>query len=69
LYANLELAAKVSHECRGQVFVGQGADVFIWTVIPRRTEWRYAMVEPKMIVLDACHLCQNLFLASEAIGA
>ncbi len=27
------------------------------------------MVEPKMIALDAGHLCQNLYLASEAIGA
>ncbi|MCK5136997.1 MAG: SagB/ThcOx family dehydrogenase [Bacteroidales bacterium] len=69
LYADLELAAKVSHGCRGQVFVGQGAVVFIWTVIPYRSEWRYSIVAPKMIALDAGHLCQNLYLASEAIGA
>jgi SagB-type dehydrogenase family enzyme len=60
---------KVSDACRGQDFVGRGAVVFIWTVIPYRAEWRYSMVAPKMIALDAGHLCQNLYLASEAIGA
>ena len=69
LYADSELPAKLSEGCRGQAFVGQGAVVFIWTVIPYRAEWRYSMVAPKMIALDAGHLCQNLYLASEAIGA
>jgi SagB-type dehydrogenase family enzyme len=69
LFSDADLAAKVSHACRGQVFVGKGAVVFIWTVIPYRSEWRYSMVAPKMIALDAGHVCQNLYLASEAIGA
>ena len=43
--------------------------VFIWTAIPYRTEWRYSMVAHKIIAMDAGHLCQNLYLASEAIGA
>ncbi len=42
---------------------------FIWTVIPYRTEWRYSMLSPKIIAQDSGHLCQNLYLASEAIGA
>ncbi len=63
------LPEKVSEGSRGQAFVGQGAVVFIWTVIPYRAEWRYSVVAPKMIALDAGHLCQNLYLASEAIGA
>ena len=69
LYADSDLPAKLSQGSRGQAFVGQGAVVFIWTVIPYRAEWRYSMVAPKMIALDAGHLCQNLYLASEAIGA
>lgn len=69
LYADSELPAKLGEGSRGQAFVGQGAVVFIWTVIPYRAEWRYSMVAPKMIALDAGHLCQNLYLASEAIGA
>jgi len=63
------LAEKVSEACNGQAFVGRGAVVFIWTAIPYRTEWRYSIISPKIIAVDAGHVCQNLYLASEAIGA
>ncbi len=42
--------------------------IFIWTVIPYRSEWRYGLFSHKTIVQDSGHLCQNLYLASEAIG-
>ena len=64
-----DLARKVSEGCRGQAFVGQGSVVFVWTVVPCRAEWRYLMVAPKMIALDAGHVCQNLYIACTAIGA
>jgi len=54
---------------RGQAFTGQAAVTFLWSVIPARTEWRYAEASYKVIALDAGHLCQNLYLACEAIGA
>ena len=69
LRADDELGNKVTSACRDQRFVGKGAVVFLWTVIPYRAEWRYTIVAHKMIALDAGHLCQNLYLASEAIGA
>ena len=69
LYADPGLAEKVNEASRGQRFVGQSAVAFIWTVIPYRTEWRYSIISHKVIALDAGHLCQNLYLASEAIGA
>jgi SagB-type dehydrogenase family enzyme len=50
-------------------FLTDSAVVFIWTVVPYRTEWRYGAISPKLIALDAGHVCQNLYLASEAIGA
>jgi SagB-type dehydrogenase family enzyme len=53
----------------GQSFTGQAAVTFIWTAIPERTEWRYAEASYKVIALDAGHVCQNLYLACEAIGA
>jgi len=31
-------------------------------------EWRYHIAAHKVIALDAGHVCQNLYLASEAIG-
>jgi len=50
-------------------FCARGAVIFVWTAIPYRTEWRYSIISHKMIALDAGHVCQNLYLACEAIGA
>lgn len=44
------------------------AAFFIWAAIPYRTEWRYSIASAKLIALDAGHLCQNLYLACEAVG-
>ncbi len=68
LSADADLADRVHAASRGQ-FVKESAVTFIWTVIPYRTEWRYSMLSPKIIAQDSGHLCQNLYLASEAIGA
>ncbi|MDI6740524.1 MAG: SagB/ThcOx family dehydrogenase [Candidatus Edwardsbacteria bacterium] len=44
------------------------AVVFIWAAVPYRTEWRYVTESAKLILLDAGHVCQNLYLACESIG-
>jgi SagB-type dehydrogenase family enzyme len=60
----------VIQACRpGQRWVENSAVIFVWTAIPYRTEWRYTVLSPKLIAQDSGHLCQNLYLASEAIGA
>lgn len=43
--------------------------VFVWSAIPYRTEWRYSVLSYKDILIEAGHICQNLYLACEAIGA
>ncbi|MCP4402272.1 MAG: SagB/ThcOx family dehydrogenase [bacterium] len=53
----------------GQTFTGSAAVTFIWTTIPYRMEWRYDLAAHKVIALDAGHVCQNLYLACEAIEA
>ena len=53
----------------GQKFTGQGAVTFFWSVIPYRMEWRYGDTAFKLIAIDAGHICQNLYLACEGIGA
>jgi SagB-type dehydrogenase family enzyme len=63
------LPAHLTAATHGQGFSGQAAVTFIWTGIPARTEWRYAEASYKVIALDAGHVCQNLYLACEAIGA
>jgi len=60
---------KLTEATLGQAFVGRAAVVFIWTTIPYRMEWRYGMAAHKVIAMDAGHVCQNLYLACEAIGA
>ncbi len=64
-----KLAGHLTVATRGQSFTGQSAVTFLWTVIPERSEWRYAEASYKVIALDAGHVCQNLYLACEAIGA
>ena len=53
----------------GQSFAGKAAVVFIWTAVPYRMEWRYGLAAHKVIALDAGHVCQNLYLACQAVGA
>lgn len=53
----------------GQEFAGRSAVTLLWTAVPERMEWRYGEASYKVIALDAGHVCQNLYLACEAIGA
>jgi SagB-type dehydrogenase family enzyme len=63
------LSDKISKACRGQAFIGESAVVFVWAAIPYRTEWRYSVIAYKDILIEAGHICQNLYLACEAIRA
>ncbi len=63
------LATEVVQATFGQSFTGRAALTFIWTAIPYRMEWRYGLAAHKVIAIDAGHVCQNLYLACEAIGA
>jgi SagB-type dehydrogenase family enzyme len=60
---------KITEACNNQRFIKDAAVVFVWTTIPYRTEWRYGPFIAKIIAIDAGHMCQNLYLASESIGA
>lgn len=51
-----------------QSFVGKGNVTFIWSAVPYRSEWRYHISAHKTLLLDAGHICQNLYLACEAVG-
>jgi SagB-type dehydrogenase family enzyme len=64
-----DLPEQTALACSHQTFVAQSAVTFIWTAIPYRTEWRYALMAPKLVNLDAGHVCHSLYLAAESIGA
>lgn len=63
------LSHKITESTLGQEFVGNAAVTFLWTAIPYRMEWRYDIAAHKVIAIDAGHVCQNLYIACEAIGA
>jgi SagB-type dehydrogenase family enzyme len=64
-----DLSERLTAATRGQRFAGEAAVTFIWSAIPARAEWRYAEASYKVIAIDAGHVCQNLYLSCEAIGA
>lgn len=53
----------------GQTFCGTSSVTFVWTTIPQRMEWRYGLAAHRVILIDAGHVGQNLYLGCEAIGA
>jgi len=63
------LSEKLTIASFDQPYPGKSAVTFIWAAIPYRMEWRYGPAAGKVIALDAGHVCQNLYLACEAIAA
>lgn len=68
LSADPDLAPRIHAAARDQ-YVLESAVTFIWTALPYRTEWRYTFLSHKMIAIDIGHVCQNLYLAAESLGA
>lgn len=66
---NAGLPEKINDASNSQTFVGKGAAVFIWSVRPYRIEYRYGEDSLKDILISVGHICQNLYLACESIGA
>lgn len=69
LFSVEDLQGKLDEATFNQRFVGKSAVTFIWTTIPYRMEWRYDIASPKLIALDAGHVCENLYLSAECINA
>ncbi len=68
LFTRENLESSVAKMALGQGFAGKSAATFVWTTVTSRMEWRYGDAAYKVIALDAGHVCQNLYLACEAIG-
>ena len=67
--ADNQSKSRLSQAALGQQFVANSAVVFVWTTVPYRMEWRYLQAAHRVILIDAGHVCQNLYLACEAIQA
>lgn len=55
--------------CLGQTMVEAAAVTFVWVAVAERMTWRYGERGYRYLYLDAGHVCQNLYLACEAVGA
>ncbi len=62
------IADRVAAACLGQ-YVVQSAASFVWAADAYRMFWRYQERGYRYLLLDAGHVCQNLYLASQAVGA
>lgn len=48
-------------------FAGKANVIFAWSTIPYRSEWKFDIQAHKKILIDAGHVCQNLYIAGESI--
>jgi SagB-type dehydrogenase family enzyme len=62
------IAHRVTSACFDQQFILWSGAVFLWTAVPYRMTWRYGERGYRDLHLDAGHVCQNLYLAAEAVG-
>lgn len=67
LAASGDYSERLVTACNNQDYVSKGALVFFWSARVYRSEWRNAENALKDILISAGHICQNLYLAGEAI--
>ena len=52
----------------GQSWASKANVVFYWSMVAYRAEWRYGIYAHRVALMDAGHLCQNLYLACTGLG-
>jgi SagB-type dehydrogenase family enzyme len=62
-----DVADRLVEACLGQKFVKHCAVTFVWVAEVHRMTYRYGERGYRYLHLDAGHVCQNLYLAAEAI--
>jgi SagB-type dehydrogenase family enzyme len=62
------LEDKIAAALNGQLWSSKAGAVFIYSAVPYRSEWRYSIASHKVMLLDAGHAAQNLYLSANAIG-
>ncbi len=59
---------QLTQACFNQRQVAASAVSFFWAAIAERMFWRYPERGYRYLLLDAGHICQNLYLAAEGLG-
>ncbi len=60
------LAETVGSVLAQQDWCGKAGAVFFYSVVPCRAEWRYSADAHRVILIDAGHITQNLYIACSA---
>lgn len=60
---------RVTQALYGQQMVKNSAVTFLWVAVAYRSVWRYQERAYRYMHLDAGHVCQNLYLAVQAIDS
>ncbi len=70
LEVNLDpnITEQITAACHDQNQVRTSAITFAWVAVRQRMYWRYGERGYRYLHLDAGHVCQNLYLAAEAIN-
>lgn len=63
-----DIAEKLEEACHRQKMVSRSAATFFWAAVTERMTWRYMERGFRKLHLDAGHICQNLYLAGEALN-
>ena len=63
-----KIAETITEACLDQQMVLKNAVTFIWTAMIERMRWRYSERAYRYILLDAGHVCQNLYLSAVTLN-
>lgn len=63
-----DLPSVISDSLMGQSWARKANVVFYWSFVPYRAEWRYGIWAHRVVLIDAGHVGQNLYLACAALG-
>lgn len=67
LYQSNQTSKEMLQASLSQHFVSKAPVIFFWAATPYRSEWRYGEHSQKIILLDAAHIAQQLYLACESL--
>jgi SagB-type dehydrogenase family enzyme len=68
LPAPKDIRERITQACYNQGQVRHSAVTFIWAAVMERMAWRYVERGYRYLLLDAGHVCQNLYLAAEPLN-
>lgn len=58
----------ISASVNGQGWAMKANVVFYYSFVPYRAEWRYGIYAHRIVLVDAGHVTENLYLSSQSIG-